>query len=171
MYRNNYSPLLPQWKVDLIKRRARRLGFRRDDLDDLQQQIVPHLLSFTFDPANANGASEETALVTLIDNQLITIVRAQSSYRRHVKPLNQDDDEETPPSAIYHESPDLTLDVQQAMAALSPRERTICTALSEGRPLSEIAQLLQCDWHTVQGNIQNIRAHFQNLDLEGWIEQ
>jgi len=171
MYRNNYSPLLPQWKVDLIKRRARRRGFRRDDLDDIQQQIVPHLLDFTFDPANANGASEETALITLIDNQLITLFRAQSSYRRHVEPLNQDDDEATPPSAIYHESPDLTLDVQQAMTALSPRERTICIALSEGRPLSEIAQLLQCDWHTVQSDIQNIRTHFQNLGLEGWIEK
>jgi len=173
MYKNNYANLLSQWKVDLIKRRGLRMGFRRDEIDDLQQQIVPHLLRFTFDPAKANGASEKTALTALIDRQLKAISRAQARYRRHVEQPLQDfeTDEETPPSAIFYEPSDMVLDVQLTVAALSPRERAICTALSEGRPLSEIAQLLQCDWHTVQSDIQNIRTRFENLGMQGWIGQ
>ncbi len=75
MFKNNYASVIEKWKVDLIVSRARRLGFRRQDLDDAQQQIVVELLSFEFDPTRSNGATEETAVTALIDHQLLSLRR------------------------------------------------------------------------------------------------
>ena len=36
------------------------MGFRRQDLDDVQQQVSIALLQFNFDEARSNGASERT---------------------------------------------------------------------------------------------------------------
>jgi len=174
MSENNYSPLLPKWKVKLINRRALRMGFRRDELDDVQQQIVPHVIRFVFDPAKANGAREQTVLVALIDQQLKAMARAQSRYRRHVEQLRQDlsadgSNDEMPRAAICHEPQELVLDVQLAVAALPPRERAICTALGEGRSMSQIAQDLGCTWHAVRRVVGDIRTRFQAMGLEGWM--
>lgn len=176
MSENNYSPLLPKWKVKLIQRRALRMGFRRDELDDVQQQIVPHVMRFVFDPAKANGAREQTALVALIDQQLKAMARAQSRYRRHVEQLRHDlgadgGNEDVPATAICDEPGELVLDVQLAVAALPPRERAICTALGEGRSMAQIAHDLGCNWHTVRRVIGDIRTRFQAIGLEGWMSR
>ena len=174
MSENNYSSLLPKWKVKLINRRALRMGFRRDELDDALQQIVPHVTHFVFDPTKSNGACEQTVLVALIDQQLKTMVRTRSRYRGHVERLRQDrsvmaTNAEVPTAAICPEQYEMVLDVQLTVAALPPRERAICTALSEGRSLAQIAQALGCDWHTVRRAVQDIRTRFQAIGLEGWM--
>jgi hypothetical protein len=76
MFQNDYGEVVEKWKVALILRRAIRMGFRRHDLEDVQQQVVVELLAFTFDPAKSNGASETTVITALIDNTLKTIRRA-----------------------------------------------------------------------------------------------
>lgn len=79
----SYRGVLARWKVELIAKRARRMGFRADEIPDIQQQIVVDLLAFQFD--RANGAKESTALQALIDNQLKKICRSTARYRAHLE--------------------------------------------------------------------------------------
>ncbi len=37
---NDYGELVEQWKVDLIVQRARRKGFRPDEIEDVQQDVI-----------------------------------------------------------------------------------------------------------------------------------
>ena len=40
----SYEGLVERWKVDLISERARRMGFRPDEIPDVQQQIIMEVL-------------------------------------------------------------------------------------------------------------------------------
>ena len=44
-----------------ISSRARRMGFKRHDIEDVQQQILLVLMDFEFNPEKSNGASGQTA--------------------------------------------------------------------------------------------------------------
>jgi hypothetical protein len=83
MYRNQYDSVIDKSKLAWINSRARRMGFRRQDLDDVQQQVSIALLQFNFDEARSNGASERTAITAVIDRQLRKI-------RRSVKKILQE---------------------------------------------------------------------------------
>ena len=67
--------------------RAKRLGIRRHDLEDAQQEIVLDVLDFRFDAAKSNGACERTALTSLIDRRLMTMLRAKRRYAQRVQSL------------------------------------------------------------------------------------
>jgi DNA-directed RNA polymerase specialized sigma24 family protein len=174
MTQNTYPPELPKWKIKLIQRRALRMGFRRDEVDDALQRIVPHVLRFVFDPAKANGACEQTALVALIDQQLKAMARAQSRYRRHIEQFRHDlgaqhDREAVPAAALCDEPTELVLDVQMAVAGLPSPERDVCTALGNGCSLAQIARDLGCTWHEVRRTIESIRNRFEVTGLAGWM--
>jgi integrase len=89
MYRNKYDSVIDKSKLAWINSRARRMGFRRQDLDDVQQQVSIALLQFTFDPSKSNGASERTAITAVIDRQLRKIRRTRT---RHVDRLGCSED-------------------------------------------------------------------------------
>ncbi len=61
MNRHAYEGVVDHWKVDLIRTRARRLGVRRHDLEDAQQEIALDVQKFHFKSAKSNGACERTA--------------------------------------------------------------------------------------------------------------
>lgn len=162
----SYDGLVEQWKVDLIVRRARRMGFRRDELPDIQQEIVMDVLEFRYDPARSNGAKERTVLQTLIDNCLRHIKRTAMRDRAKVERF-RDRVEETYDATEQ----ELALDVRDAVADLPPRERDVCRALADGCSRHEIARQLGCGWHTVDRLIRRIRDHFQKIGLDGWVER
>lgn len=176
MNQNQYPPELPKWKIKLIQRRALRMGFRHHELDDTLQHIVPHVLKFVFDPARANGACEQTALVALIDQQLKALARAQSRYRRHLEQLRHDlgaqrNGDVVPAAALCDEPTELVLDVQLAVAGLSSPERDVCTALGNGCSLAQIARDMGCTWHELRRTIESIRIRFQIMGLAGWVSR
>jgi len=176
MHQNEYADTAERWKVALLVRRAKRMGFRRDELDDVQQTVVLKMADFKFDPEKANGASETTALTGMIDRQLRTMRRAKLRYRRRLDQMRAEsgcaDDqhatnEELQPS--YEEPTALVCDVREAVAGLGPRDRQLCTALAAGQSVDEIAKGLGCGWHTVQRRIARIREHFCRIGLDDWI--
>jgi DNA-directed RNA polymerase specialized sigma24 family protein len=160
----SYEGLVEQWKVDLIASRARRMGFRDDEIDDAQQRIVVELLKFKFDVKKSNGAKESTALQSLIDNQLIKICRSNGRYHAHLDHLRVGTHD-----GLYFENEDRRLDMQDAIEQLSEREQKVCWALSEGLSKDEIAKLLHCAWHTVERLIRRIRQYFSDLGLDGYL--
>jgi DNA-binding CsgD family transcriptional regulator len=164
---NTYRSIVPTWQVELINRRARRRGFRPDELDDLQQQIVPHLAAFQFDPNRSHGATLRTALVALIDQQLKTRARTLARYRRHVERQQQVARRR---ELITCDEPNaLRLDVGDAVAALPAREQAVCKALAAGSSIADVAAQLHCSWHAVRRLIRNIRARFEALGLGDWV--
>jgi len=167
MNTNSYRNVVPTWQVELVVRRARRMGFRADELADLQQRIVPHLAAFQFDVARSNGAAPRTALVALVDQQLKAAARASARYRRHLQRWHQ----VTPPRqlVVSADNTALAFDVQQAVTTLPARERAVCDALATGASLADIAAQLHCSWHVVRRLVRNIHARFEALGLGDWV--
>jgi len=166
MERLNYDGLVEQWKVDLIVGRAKCMGFRNDEIPDIQQEIILDVLEFRYDPTKSNGAKERTALQTLIDNRLRhirrTTMREKAKVERIRDQIRQSCDDAEQQCA---------LDVHDAVAALSPREQVVCRALAEGRSKHEIAKQMGWGWHTVDRLVRRIRDHFEKVGLVGWIDR
>ena len=76
--KNDYGQLVEKWKAELILKRATRAGFRADELEDVQQDIIQAVLNFEFVSHKSNGAKERTALTALIDKQLAFIYRRET---------------------------------------------------------------------------------------------
>jgi DNA-binding NarL/FixJ family response regulator len=166
MYRNKYDSVIDKSKLAWINSRARRMGFRRQDLDDVQQQVSIALLQFTFDPSKSNGASERTAITAVIDRQLRKIRRTRT---RHVDRLSCSEDLPTDLQDGYglagvHQARHAT-DIGVAMKKLCPTARAICEQLSEGQSINEIANRMGVSWHTVNKHLATIRECFASVGL------
>lgn len=138
-YTNDYGNLLPAEKLELIHQRALLKGVRRQDLDDLLQLAVMEVLAFKFEPAKANGATETTALIAVIDNCINFFWRKAARYRNRVKRF----DEEEPGNVIepnYDPAPQALLadTLEAAVAMLPAREREICELLGKGFKRHEV---------------------------------
>lgn len=72
-------------KLNLIKSRARLMGFRRHDLEDAVQEVVLTVLEFEYDVEKSNGATETTALTAVIDRKLVSLVRTNRCYARLIE--------------------------------------------------------------------------------------
>lgn len=165
MRRLSYTPLVKPWKVNLVRSRARRMGFSSDELPDVLQELIPCVMAFRYNPAHANGATEATALKAIIDNRLKAICRANARYRLRLERLAN---EPTP------EQDDLTplcrtLDVATAVALLPEREQTVCRALAAGKSCQGVARCVGCSWHAARRLIDRIRDHFRAHGLDGYL--
>jgi DNA-directed RNA polymerase specialized sigma24 family protein len=173
MRHNRYDGLLDRWKVRLMAKRASRLGFRPHEIDDAMQELVLDVMAFRYDPAKSNGASEATALTAVIDNRLRTIRRGWRRYQRHVEALRAklggDEVRDRWPEPVEDETALLVLDVREALALLSARERRLCRALLAGQTLAEVARRRGCDWHVRARVLAHVCRRFQALGLEGWL--
>jgi len=172
---NDYGNLVEAWKVRLITRRARRLGFRRQEWKDLQQEIILNVLDFRYDPAKSNGAKESTLLTAIVDNRLKAILRTSVRDHNRIEQIRRDRgigpsaDENHPAFAQADDLTPMSADVRQAVQSLSPREQAICAALGHGESPAAIAKQLNCGRTTIRRHIENIRQ--QMGSLRGWIGQ
>lgn len=160
----SYDGLVERWKVDLIATRARRMGFRKDEFPDIQQQIILDVMAFRFDADKSNGAKESTALQALIDNHLKNICRASARYQAHLEQLGGERPFETD-----FESEELAADIRETLATLPDREQDVCLALARGSSKHEIAERLGCGWHTVDRLVHRIRERFTENGLDGYL--
>lgn len=160
MSTNNYEGALDSWMVELAKQRARRYGFRGADLDDALQEVALELLAFRYDPAKSNGASAATAVTAVIDNRLAMLCRRETRYQQRLARAQEMD-----PTESQGNDGDLPLDVQSAVEELTPLQRQICHALSEGYSLNEVAARLGRSWCAVRDEVFRIRRCFELLGL------
>lgn len=172
MYSNTYEGIVDGWKADLIRERARRWGFRHEDLEDAEQEIILDVANFHFDAAKSNGAAERTALISVIDRRLCTLLRSKRRYQQHVAEAMAEvavDDERLAASTNSGPNGDLVIDTQEAVAALPDFERAICQSLALGYSLTEIATQLGCSRHAVRKTVTRIRQRFESLGLSDWV--
>ena len=157
-----------QWKDDLIRIRARRLGFRGHDLEDARQEVALHALSFRYQRSKSNGASEATVLAALADRQLKALLRRRGRYEHHLEQLRRE--RATASTRDGHERCiELTIDVRDAVAQLTPIEQAVCRGLAHGHSISRIARDLNRAWHTIRRVIVRIRSHFEAIGLNAWL--
>jgi len=159
---NRYDGLLEPWKIQLITSRAKRLGFRRHDLEDVQQEVIMEVVAFRFDPSK--GAGESTPLTAMIDHRLKTIRRKAARYAAKVANAG---DALTLEKAclVYEDSTAVRLDVMTAMTRLTGEEIAICLRLIQGQSVRQIARQLKRGWHSVNRTIRGIRRRFQAMGL------
>jgi len=170
VYENDYGSLIEPWKLALIRRRARRMGFRRDELPDLQQQIVLALCELRFDPERADGATEKTVVTALIDRQLRSMRRTRTRRERLFEQLDIDaEPDDDAFRDLGEEGADLGVDVRAALAELSDRDRAICRALADGETIDGIARQQRRSWHTIKTRAESIQRRFEQIGLHGWL--
>jgi RNA polymerase sigma factor (sigma-70 family) len=151
-----------------IAARARRMGFRGHDIEDVQQQILMVLMDFEFSPDKSNGASIRTAITSIIDRQLRFMRRTRLRYSDHVSGSENlpSDVADTSHGVNASRRISLSEDLATARSKLSPLSQSICDALSEGQSINEIAQAMGISWHTVHKHVASIREQFSNLGLD-----
>ncbi len=62
------------------------------------------------------------------------------------------------------------LDVQDVVAGLDERCQTVCELLSQGLSRSQIAEQMQCGWHTVDRLVRTIRERLEEAEVDGWLQ-
>ncbi|MFW6115850.1 MAG: helix-turn-helix transcriptional regulator [Chloroflexota bacterium] len=172
MQGNDYGDLIASWKVELIGRRARRFGFRTDEIADLEQTIVLELLDAHYDSDLEGGAAERTFVIAVIDRQLKQILRRRKRYVRRVNHEAQSLDAAPPAHFSTGFRPDyqqLRLDTQAALLGLTPTERAICQALSEGRSQADIARQRGCSRAAVCKHIARVADKFRRFGLADYL--
>ena len=157
-----------QWKDDLIRIRARRLGFRRHDLEDAQQEVALHVLSFRYQQSKSNGASEATALTALADRQLKALLRRRGRYEHHLERLRRERAAAAARNG-HRQRMELIVDVRDAVSRLTTIEQAVCRGLAHGHSISRIASDLNRAWHTVRRIVARIRNHFEAIGLSAWL--
>ncbi len=168
MYRNQYGSVIDKSKIKLIAARARRMGFRRQDIEDVQQHIAMVLMEFNYDPEKSNGASETTAITALIDHQLLSLRRSQQRYAKRV--TGSENIPSDVPDALYEPVEErrmaIATDLDMAKAQLSPMAREVCESLADGQSLNEIAKRLGVGWHTIERHVESIRGCFEQFGID-----
>lgn len=155
-------------KLDLIRSRAIRFGLKRHDLEDAVQDVIVDLLEFTPDPEKANGASESTILVTVIDRRLMKWLRAQKRYQDMVDrcgAMLTSDEELAFESSV--EPSDTAIDVASLLADLPDFERQVGRMLSEGHNATSVARELGVMRSVVCEAMTIIRERFASAGLGG----
>ena len=165
MFANEYGDLIEQWKVDLVADRAARMGFRGFDLQTAQQDVVIELLKFEFDPAKSNGATEATALTSVIDRQLKMIRRGDSRQRQRTERYKDKLPDDAQQVASSAESFDRSEAVRHALRQLADDERDVAERLIEGDSVQAIADCLGRSPHTITQIIARIRVLFEQAGL------
>lgn len=164
----NKKPLTIEEKLRLIRGRAVRFGLKRHDLEDAVQEVVLYLLEFTPDPAKANGASESTVLIGVIDRRLKQWLRTNQRYQDLVgrcgAMLPAADE---PTSDGGTEVSDTAIDVAELLDVLPTFERQVGKLLSEGLSALSIARELGVGRRAVESAIARIREQFEQAGLGG----
>ena len=173
--KNDYGSLIESRKVDLIIERAKRKRFRRDELEDVQQEIVPDVLGFEYDPTKANGLTEATVLTLVIDKKLTFLQRGNARQHRHEQNYREQHGavEGRPASIPYYPSHehgvDLATDVGQTVAGLTSRQQAVCAALSNSQSRVRIANRLHMSRYKLDCIIEDIRRQFETIGFDDWM--
>lgn len=164
MNASDYAGAVEAWKIKLAINLARRMGFKRHDLEDAVQELAIASLKFQYDPQRAQGLCEEQSLAGLFERRLKDLRRKAGRARRGLEDTHVEDRPDH-----KDRDPDRDVDVRLALARLGKRERAICEALSNGRTVQEIAESLGCGWATLARQIALLREHLQSHGLENYL--
>ena len=165
---NNAERLTLEEKLDLVKSRARIMGFRRHDLEDAVQEVMLSVLEFQYDPEQPNGGTETTALITVIDRRLLLLKRARRRYAGLVDraaanlavecrgfedgPFVNDDQAE---QHLVSE------EVDAVVASMDDEMQQVARMLMDGLSTKAVAEQLDMSWHRADRIVNAIRERLE----------
>ncbi len=165
---NNAERLTLKEKLDLVKSRARIMGFRRHDLEDAVQEVMLSVLEFVYDPEQPNGGTETTALITVIDRKLVSLKRVE---RRHSKIAQWATDELAAKCQGFEDGPFVEDDsalnrltseeVASIIATMDDDMQQVCRLLMDGQTENAIAEQLGMGWQRVARLVTLIRERLE----------
>lgn len=159
-------------KLDLVKSRARIMGFRRHDLEDAVQEVMLSVLEFQYDPEQPDGGSETTALTTVIDRKLVSLKRV---HRRHARIAQWATDELAARCQGFEDGPCVGDDsaehrlageeVASIIATMDDDMQQVARLLMDGQSENAIADQLGMGWQRVARLVSRIRDRLQAAGL------
>jgi DNA-directed RNA polymerase specialized sigma24 family protein len=165
-------------KLNLIKSRARLLGFRRHDLEDAVQEVAMIVLEFEYDAEKSNGATETTALITVIDRRLQLLKRSKRRYAdlldratQHLAADHQGMDDGPCSESSSVEEQFVNAEIEGIISAMDEDAQQVCRLLMQGLPPNTIADQLGMGWQRVVRLVSVIQerleeAGFSSADAE-----
>lgn len=164
----NAERLTLEEKLDLVKSRARIMGFRRHDLEDAMQEVMLSVLEFQYDPDQPNGGSEATALTTVIDRKLVSLKRVN---RRHARIAQRATDELDASCQGFEDGPCIEDDsaerrltseeIASIIATMDDDMQQVCRLLMDGHSENAIAEQLGMGWQRVARLVSLIRERLE----------
>jgi len=167
----NYDQQVEAWKLNLVKERIHEHGFRCGDIDEAHQDVMLAVINFKYDPEKSKGASERTALTTVIDNQLLLIKRGRARYKKNVQKYRElcvphDLDNNLDLKHMEHQRRhELEQDVQSLISRLDPMDQRVCKKLMDGEPIFHVAKSLDMSRYDVARSVGRIREILESLTL------
>ena len=165
-----YAGVIERWKVDLAFDRIKAMGFPVSDWPDLMQELAISLLAFRYDPEQANGAGQRTAVSAVVQRRLLHLMRSRcrriDSLNRYAREMGVKGDDTDEEPCCYSEAP-VRMDVVTIRAGLGEFDRKVLSAFLAGHSRSRIARRLGCDWHEVDRAVRRIRQAFVEAGFEG----
>jgi DNA-directed RNA polymerase specialized sigma24 family protein len=167
-----YEGAFQAWKAKLAINRIKALGFPRRDWPDLMQDLAVVILEFRYDPDHDNGATEQTVLYAVINRHLLHRMRSRyrdrERFAEYLRSLGvHDDGSYLGPDPCIETDYGLGLDVERALAGLSPFDRAIAGGLAAGLSQAAVARALGCEWNTVHKAVERVGRCFRRLGLDG----
>ncbi len=169
---NTTERLTLEDKLNLIKSRARLMGFRRHDREDAVQEVMLAVLEFEYEPGKPNGGSESTAITTIIDRKLIDLKRAKRCYARLI------DQTTDHLSAEYQGCNDGPFEVDRSgeervagaeietvIGGLDAESQQVARLLMDGLTQNAIAEQLGMGWQRVARLVAAIRECLEAAGL------
>ena len=159
-------------KLNLIKSRARLRGFRRHDLEDAVQEIAMVVLRFKYDAEKSNGATESTALITVIDRRLQLLKRTK---RRYAGLIDHATEQLASDHQGYFDGPCVndhtgeervaSAEVEAVIAQMEEEMQQVCRLLMAGMQTRGIARRLKMAWYRADELVAAIRERFEEAGL------
>jgi DNA-directed RNA polymerase specialized sigma24 family protein len=148
--KNPFKGLLDDHHVKVITLRARALGFRSQDLDEVVQLTAIRL--------SRTDVRDDALLISATNESAADVARRESRQTGRVERLQQlapTDAVESADSSVAE-----ALDVGKQVQGLSKTNRTICDYLSRGWSIREIARVLGITASAVHQRMHRMRKHF-----------
>ena len=165
---NNAERLTLEEKLDLVKSRARIMGFRRHDLEDAVQEVMLSVLEFVYDPENSKGATETTALTTVIDRRLALLIRAKRRYagllNRAAAYLAADHQGFEDGPCIEDDAAEHRLtseEVASIIATMDDDMQQVARLLMDGLSTKAVAEQVDMSWHRADRIVNAIRERLE----------
>ena len=161
---NLYAGVIEDWKFDLMVARARRMGFRGDDLEDALQNLAMEVIAFRYDPERARGRKESTVLTELFDFRLRDMRRKQQRDTKRddlvAKEQRRNDTDFAAAERISSKA-----EISILSETLAPFDQKVLEQLLDGKSISDIAAKLDCRWHTARDSVKRIEEKLRQKGL------
>jgi len=161
---NEYEGAIDEWKTNLMRSRALRMGFRGADLQDALQDLAIEVLCFQFD-AERGECKESTILTELIDCRLKDMRRSKKragARDEAVAKINKSRNVDMEASQRIESEAEINL----LSAKMSKFDQAVLKYLKDGKTIEWMCQKLDCRWHTVKSAVNRIRIE---MELHGLI--